>query len=493
MSHGFLHGMRGPTGADSGSTPGGRLAGGGSSDQRLLRRTRWRLIAWSGGSTLVALLVLGAAIYWAVATSLASVGTAQLQERAGQLLAKAMTLPVAAKGADGTGGAAVLAPDPALPGVVFGGSSSGTLGYIVSVRVSAQASSSQASSAPLPGATRPPVTLPEGGGPVIVEKSVTGAIAQRALDAAGLQAAASGHASVHTATIAGTPVRILSEPVVSNGQTALIQVIGDRTTEVRTLQTLLLVLVTGGLLVLALSLGVGYVYAGRALVPIRESLRRQREFAADASHELRTPLTILRASVEHLQRHPDAPVATVGSALQDIDTESVRLGELVDQLLLLARSDSGGLEIEHRATDLSDAVVEAASGLRPLADRSAVTLELDLAPAPLQGDPDRLRQLVALLVDNAIRHSPDGGIVRVRARAAGSAVTLDVEDEGPGIAPGELPHLFERFYRGASAPPGGSGLGLAIAHWIVTRHGGSIEAENLSGQGARFRVRLRRA
>jgi signal transduction histidine kinase len=489
MWQGFLHAVRGRTGTQAGSTPGGCVAAGESSDQRLLGRTRWRLIAWSGGSTLVALLVLGAAIYWAVATSLASVGTAQLQERAGQLLAKAMTLPVAVQGADGTGGAAVLAPDPALPGVVFGGSSSGTLGYIVRVHGSSQSSSSTSQ----PGATPVPVALSEGGGPVVVEKNVTGAIAQRALDAAGFQAAASGQTSVHTATIAGTPVRILSEPVVSNGQTALIQVIGDRTAEVRTLQTLLLVLVTGGLLVLALSLGVGYVYAGRALVPIRKSLRRQREFAADASHELRTPLTIVRASVEHLQRHPDAPVATVGSALQDIDAESSRLGELVDQLLLLARSDSGGLEIERHATDLSDAVVEAASGLRPLADRSSIGLELDLAPAPLEGDPDRLRQLVALLVDNAIRHSPDGGTVRVRTRAAGSAVALDVEDEGPGIAPGELPHLFERFYRGAAAPPGGSGLGLAIAHWIVTRHGGSIYAENLPGRGARFRVRLPRA
>ena len=462
-----------------------RVATGAPPDALLLRRTRWRLIAWSGGATLVALVVLGVAIYWAVATSLASVATAQLQDRAAQLVTKALTAPVTTQAGPGIGGQVALAPDPGLPGVVFGGSSSGTFGYVVSVRITTQSSSS-----PQPGATPLSFPPPGGSGPVVVEKSVTGTIAQLSLDAAGLAAARSGQTSVHTATLEGTPVRILSEPVVSAGQTILVQVVGDRTAEVRTLQTLLLVLVAGGLLTLALSLGVGSVYAGRALVPIRESLRRQRDFAADASHELRTPLSVVRASVEHLKRHPETPVAAVGTALQDIDTESAHLGDLVDQLLLLARADSGGLEIERRPTDLSDAAVEAASGLRALADEAGVRLELDLEPAPLEGDPDRLRQLVSLLLDNAIRHSPAAGTVRVRARAAGSAVTLEVEDEGPGIAPEELPHIFERFYRGASAPPGGSGLGLAIADWIVTRHGGSIEAENLPGQGARFRVRL---
>ena len=306
----------------------------------------------------------------------------------------------------------------------------------------------------------------------------------------GFSAAGSGQTTVQTATIDGTPVRILSEPVVSNGQTALIQVIGDRTVEVRTLQTLLLVLSAGGMLVLALSMGVGYVYAGRALVPIRESLRRQREFAADASHELRTPLTIVRASVEHLQRHPEAPVSAVGTALHDIDTESAHLAALIDQLLLLARADSGGLEIERQSTDLSDAAVEAAAGLRALAEQAGVSLQLEVAPAPIEGDPDRLRQLVALLLDNAIRHSPSGGTVWVRTHQAGSMATLVVDDEGPGIAADELPRIFDRFYRGASALPGGSGLGLAIARWIVTRHGGSLRAENLPDRGARFEVQI---
>jgi signal transduction histidine kinase len=488
MWHVVTHRVRGAAPGTAGSTSSGTAT---PPDLRLLRRTRWRLIAWSGGSTLVALVVLGVAIYAAVATSLASVATAQLQDRAAQMLTKALNAPVPLPVGGNVGGAAILAPDPGLPGVVFGGSSSGTLGYVVSVHGSSQSASSSSPAGATPFAFPPPAGLSGSvKGPVIVEKTVTGAIAQRALSAAGLSAARSGQPSVHTATIEGTPVRILSEPVVSAGQAYLVQVIGDRTAEVRTLQVLLLVLVTGGLLVLALSLGVGYVYAGRALVPIRDSLRRQREFAADASHELRTPLAIVRASVEHLQRHPDAPVAAVGTALQDIDHESAHLGELVEQLLLLARADSGGLEIERRPTDLSDAAVAAASGLRALADRSGVTLELDLAPAPLAGDPDRLRQLVALLLDNAIRHSPAGGSVRVRTEGAGSHAILQVEDEGPGIASGELPHIFERFYRGAAAPPGGSGLGLAIAHWIVTRHGGSIEAENLPGPGARLRVRL---
>ena len=111
-------------------------------------------------------------------------------------------------------------------------------------------------------------------------------------------------------------------------------------------------------------------------------------------------------------------------------------------------------------------------------------------PAVVTGDAARLRQLVVILVDNAIRHSPSGGRVSVRVGADGSVATLTVEDEGPGIDVEALPHLFERFYRAPGAPGGGTGLGLAIAAWIVDRHGGRITAENRPEGGAGFRVVL---
>ena len=115
---------------------------------------------------------------------------------------------------------------------------------------------------------------------------------------------------------------------------------------------------------------------------------------------------------------------------------------------------------------------------------------LDPLPAPLMGDPLRLRQLVTILVDNAIRHSPAGATVEVRVRAEAGAAVLQVDDHGTGIKPEDLPRLFERFWRADDAPAGGTGLGLAIARWIVEQHGGTIAAANRPEGGASFRVRL---
>jgi signal transduction histidine kinase len=251
------------------------------------------------------------------------------------------------------------------------------------------------------------------------------------------------------------------------------------------------------LVVILVAFGFGTIYARRALVPIRESLasqraalRRQREFAADASHELRTPLTVIRSSIDHLLRHRSEPVEQVGSALEDIDDEVGHMTSIVEDLLLLARSDSGAVELERVPLDLGDVAADGASALRKPATDRGVRVEVDPQPAMIAGDPARLRQLVMILVDNAIRHSPADGWVRVRVRPDGGGAALVVEDDGPGIRPEDLPHLFERFYRARGAPGGGTGLGLAIASWIVSRHGGQIEVANRTEGGARFVVHL---
>ncbi len=243
--------------------------------------------------------------------------------------------------------------------------------------------------------------------------------------------------------------------------------------------------------------GFGWIYARRALVPIRDSLAaqrdalsRQREFAADASHELRTPLTVIRSSVEDLRRHSDQPVANVGEALGDIDAEVSHLTSLVDDLLLLARSDSGAITLERIPVQLDDVAAEAAASLSGPAAARGVRVVVDPEPAALQGDPARLRQLVTIIVDNAIRHSPSGGEVRVGVRAFDDEAVLTVADQGSGIKPEDLGHLFDRFWRAAGAPAGGTGLGLAIAKWIAERHGGSIAAANAESGGAVFTVHL---
>jgi signal transduction histidine kinase len=243
--------------------------------------------------------------------------------------------------------------------------------------------------------------------------------------------------------------------------------------------------------------GFGAVYARRALVPIRESLdsqrvalRRQREFAADASHELRTPLTVIRTSVEHLARHRTEPIGSVGTALDDIQAETDHLTHLVDDLLLLARSDSGVVELERVPVDLADVATDAAASLAAAAGRRGVRVEVDPAPLVVSGDPTRLRQLLMILLDNAVRHGPDGSLVRVTLRSDDQSAAIVVEDEGPGLRPTDIPHLFERFWRAPDAPDGGTGLGLSIAAWIAERHGGRIEAANRESGGARFTVSL---
>ena len=223
-----------------------------------------------------------------------------------------------------------------------------------------------------------------------------------------------------------TPVRILTESVqAADGETYAVQIVGDRTAEQRTLDV-----DAGGPARSAAwwscwsRSGSGRSMRDGRSCPIRESLanqrvalRRQREFAADASHELRTPLTVIRSSVEHLERHRDEPVATVGSALEDIDDEVRHMTAIVEDLLLLARSDSGAVALEHVPVDLGDVAADGASAMgKPATDRG-VRVEVDPQPAVVAGDPARLRQLVMILVDNAIRHSPTDGRVGVAVRA----------------------------------------------------------------------------
>lgn len=425
-------------------------------DARLLSRVRWRLVAWSAGSTLVLLLILGTALYLSVDASLAAAGRTQLEEQAASLRGFLERLPPGGlnDGAgDGDEGPHIGQPE-------FGGKGSGTISILV------DPDGKFAGSTP-----RDTTDLPV---------------------AEGVAAALAGGTDIRLATVNGAPVRVLSEAVEVDGVTDVAQVIQLRSAEERTLTTLLVVLAGGGLAVLALAVVVGFIYAGRALVPIRDSLRRQREFAADASHELRTPLTIVRSSVEHLRRHGAQPVEEVGEALDDIEGEVDRLTSLVDDLLLLARSDSGVIELRRESVDLAEVAGEALQRLRAQAEARGVRLSLDAAPAAVDGDPDRLRQLVAILIDNAIRHSPSGAAVRIGIRGEAHP-GISVEDEGPGIRNEDLPHLFDRFWRAADAPAGGTGLGLSIAAWIAEHHGGRITATNLPGGGARFDVQLPRA
>jgi signal transduction histidine kinase len=437
----------------------------------LLRRTRRRLIAWSAGSTFVVLVVLGVAIYAAAASSLAASGEAQLEARAVEMTNVAFRAQLAGAGER----MLTVTNDPSQPGVVFGGATSGTIGFVVDHLVGSEMPVGMGMPVGAGTAVPWPVTGP---GPVDAFRP----------DALTLAAIAEGRRVMLETTIGTAPVRVLAQPIETPAGRLVAFVMGDRTAELDTLRTLLLVLLGGGLAVLAASVAVGNVYAGRALVPIRESLERQREFAADASHELRTPLAITRAAIAELRRGRDDP-ATVDRAIDDLDAGAARMEHLVADLLVLARTDAEAVELAMTDTDLANAAAEATESLEPVAAQRGVRLVLEVVPAPVRGDDARLRQLAAILVDNAIRHSPSGGRVTV---TAGPGPWLSVEDEGPGIDPAHLDQVFERFWRAPDAPSGGTGLGLAIARWIAERHGGSIQASGRAGgqAGARFTVRL---
>jgi two-component system sensor histidine kinase CiaH len=435
-------------------------------EARLLRRVRLQLTLWSGGVTLALLIALGAILYLAVDRTLSTSGTAELVTQANAL----------------TG----TRPDPnELPtgGFIFGGPGSGLFTMII-----------DDAGEPVGPGPRIPSGLPVAASVDAVRASGKRDVREMTINVGSSTVVGPTGVSFRSAE---TPVRVLTDPVSFRGRQFFLQVVGDRTAEERTLRVLLLVLFVGGAIALLIASGVGAAYATRALVPIRrslasqrEALRRQREFAADASHELRTPLTVIRASVEDLERHPRKSVATVGSALTDIRDEVDHLTSMVDDLLLLARSDSGAVELERVPLDLGDVASTGASALMRLASERDVRVVVDPIPTEIAGDPARLRQLVGILVDNAIRHAPAGSRVDVRVRTDGDDAVLVVEDEGPGIRPEDLPRVFDRFYRAAGAPGGGTGLGLAIAAWIVERHGGRIAAGNRESVGARFTVRL---
>jgi signal transduction histidine kinase len=419
-------------------------------DARLLRGVRWRLVGWSGAITLAILVLLGGAMYLITARSLAAGAEAQLQERATAMkeLISAVAIPPEQQ-----------PPERLGVGFGFGGRAPGSFAIIIT---------------------------PTGGVIWPRDLQVTdlpyapGVTAARQHD----------NLSVVETTIGSVAVRVLSEPVQVAGSTYVIQIVGDRTAEQRLLSTLFLVLGLGGLGAVVLAVAGGWFYARRAVVPIRDSLRRQREFAADASHELRTPLTILRGSLEDLRRNADRPVAEVGAALNDMSAEVDHMADLVDDLLLLARADSGVAEVQHLPTDLADVAAAALGELSGLASEHRAALRLDAEPTTVSGDPSRLRQLVAILVDNAIRHGRAPVEVDVSIHRDGQQALLRVEDSGPGIRADDLPHVFDRFWRASDAPEGGNGLGLAIASWIAERHGGSISAGNRPEGGARFEVRI---
>lgn len=228
---------------------------------------------------------------------------------------------------------------------------------------------------------------------------------------------------------------------------------------------------------------------------VRAGQQSQRDFVANVSHELRTPLTSIQGFAQAIRDGAAADPAGVRHAGDVILQESERLKHLVEDLLDLARLDAGQVVLERSPVDLAAVIGGVVERLGLPAAERQVRLMPDLPALPtIVGDGDRLAQVFTNLIDNALRHSPPGGVVRVRGYPQGDWVTVTVEDSGPGIPPGELSRIFERFYqidKARSGGPGrGTGLGLAITKEIVEAHGGRLLAESVPGVGSRFSVQL---
>ena len=219
---------------------------------------------------------------------------------------------------------------------------------------------------------------------------------------------------------------------------------------------------------------------------LEDAYNSQLRFVADVSHELRTPLTTIRGNLELLQRLDTGSDPEQKEILEDAASESGRMVRLVHNLLVLARAEAGR-HIEKGPVQLGE-VVQAEARQAPLLGEAGFQtehLEL-LEQAVVIGSEDYLKQLLLILLDNAFKFTPPDGLVTMTGLHQDGWWGIEVADTGPGIAPQDMEHIFDRFYQGGNQPSGGSGLGLAIARWIATEHGGRIEVASEVGQGSRF-------
>jgi signal transduction histidine kinase len=231
----------------------------------------------------------------------------------------------------------------------------------------------------------------------------------------------------------------------------------------------------------------------QAFNQMAQSLARQetlrRNLMADIAHELRTPLTVIRGDLEALL---DGVFDLTPEALASVQEETLLLARLVDDLRALAQAEAGQLQLERQPTNLADLLSGVIASFDLQAESQGQTLTLNLSPhlPPVDADPQRVRQVVANLISNALHHAPNSGTVTVSAIERSGKVEVSVADDGPGIATEDLPHIFDRFWRGHRSRAGGTGLGLAIARELVRAHGGNIWLESKPGAGATFRFTL---
>lgn len=340
-------------------------------------------------------------------------------------------------------------------------------------------------------------------------------------------------ATLSNLTINGQSVRVLTRPVIARGQLfANVQVVALLDTVNDARERLLLIMLTFGALGLIGSVILGMLLSRQALKPIdqiaqaasqiaktddlstrlpwtgpmdelgrltsvfNEMMGRlqdlfsvQQRFVADVSHELRTPLTAIRGNLDLIKRY-----GVDDLSIEAIESETERMSRMVNDLLLLARADYGGLTLDLEPVDLDTILLETLRDARVLIKDRDLRLSLEqLEPVRINGNPDRIKQLILNLVSNAIKFTPNGGSISLSLQPVGDKAVIQVKDTGIGIAEKDIKHIFERFYQADESRKrmgDSSGLGLSIAKWIAEAHHGTISVQSELGQGATFTVAI---
>lgn len=258
---------------------------------------------------------------------------------------------------------------------------------------------------------------------------------------------------------------------------------------------LLIIFAALGVVFIGVALFISVKMSNKAMVPISRAFTRQREFVADASHELRTPLSVLLSSIDAVEMTMEIEKDDfIGRLLSNMRQEVKRMTHLVSDLLTLARSDSYTIEIRTETFDFRPLAEKAIESVQPLAAPKQISLGFQAPPVLFAvGDPQRLPQLLYILLDNAIKYTPNEGDVKLILSTEGNELCIAVQDTGIGMKQEDIPRIFERFYRADKARTrqmGGHGLGLSIAKWIIETHHGKIKVISELGKGSTFVIRI---
>lgn len=311
-------------------------------------------------------------------------------------------------------------------------------------------------------------------------------------DQAAVAAALKYGSDIRTSSLRdGSPVRLLTYSVPEGTGFDVLQ-LGKPVGEQKRLldQFLSSMALAGGLIILMMGIGSWWL-AGRSLRSAQKAWDMQRSFIANASHELRAPLTLIRASSEVIIRQAGTD-SRQKDLLNNITDECDHMSQLVEDLLLISKLDSHQLKLDLAAVEMAGLLEEVRRQFEPLAEKNRISLLIGKNTGLAKGDRLRLRQVLIILMDNALRFTPENGSIELSSRSSGRAVAVTVRDNGRGIPAEQMEHLFERFYQptDGKSDDHGNGLGLSIAKSLVEAHGGTIQVTSRVGEGTRVTLNL---